>query len=81
MRPIRQPVIPSCCYVPPHHPLNPKIGSNYMFLNEPPTNTPLEFLANQMGNPGYLIGYAIFIFLLMLTLYQVFDKLAQLKKK
>lgn len=49
-----------------------------MFINEAPTNTPLEFLANQMGNPGYLLGYAIFIFLLMLTLYQFFNKLTRL---
>lgn len=81
MRHIWQPVLLLCCIVPPIYLFNQKMGSNYMFINEPPTNTPLEFLANQMGNPGYLIGYAIFIFLLMLTLYQVFDKLAQLKKK
>ena len=40
-----------------------------MFIHEPPANTPLELLAWYMGNPGYLIGYAIFIFLMMLALY------------
>ena len=77
-RHIWQPVLLLCCIVPPVYLFNKKFDSNYMFINEAPTNTPLEFLANQMGNPGYLLGYAIFIFLLMLTLYQFFNKLTRL---
>ena len=77
-RHIWQPVLLLCGIVPPVYLFNKKFDSNYMFINVPPENTPLEFLADQMGNPGYLLGYAIFIFLLILTLYQVFGKLTQL---
>ena len=73
-----QPMLLLCCIIPPVYLFNKKFGSNYMFINEPPKNTPLEFLANQMGNPGYLIGYAIFIFLMLLTLYRMFEKLTQI---
>ena len=80
-RHIWQPVLLLCGIVPPVYLFNKKFDSNYMFINVPLENTPLEFLADQMGNPGYLLGYAIFIFLLILTLYQVFGKLTQLLKK
>ena len=80
-RHIWQPILLLCDIVPLVYLFNKKFDSNYMFINEPPTNTPLEILANQMGNPDYLLGYAIFIFLMMLTLYQVFGKLAKLLKK
>lgn len=80
-RHIWQPVLLLCGIVPPVYLFNKKFDSNYMFINVPPENTPLEFLADQMGNPDYLLGYAIFIFLLILTLYQVFGKLTQLLKK
>lgn len=80
-RHIWQPVLLLCIIVPPVYVFNKKFDSNYMFINVPPENTPLAFLAKQMGNPGYLLGYAIFIFLMMLTLYQVFNKLTQLFKK
>ena len=69
---IWQPVLLLCCIVPPVYIFNKKYDSNYMFINKPPANTPLEFLAKQMGNPGYLLGYAIFIFLMMLALYYIF---------
>ena len=78
---IWQPVLLLCCIVPPVYLFNKNFDSNYMFINEPPENTPLEFLADQMGNPGYLFGYAVFIFLMMLTLYQIFGKLTELLKK
>ena len=53
---------------------NKKFDSNYMFINYPPANTPLKVLADQIGNPGYLLGYAIFIFLMILILYQIFNR-------
>ncbi|MCI6537290.1 MAG: YwaF family protein [Lachnospiraceae bacterium] len=71
-RHIWQPVLLLCCIVPPVYAFNLKFDSNYMFIHEPPANTPLELLAWYMGNPGYLIGYAIFIFLMMLALYFLF---------
>lgn len=71
---IWQPVLFLCCIVPPVYLFNKKFDSNYMFINYPPANTPLKVLADQIGNPGYLLGYAIFIFLMILILYQIFNR-------
>lgn len=71
---IWQPVLFLCCIVPPVYLFNKKFDSNYMFINYPPANTPLKILADQIGNPGYLLGYAIFIFLMILILYQIFNR-------
>ncbi len=72
VRHIWQPVLLLGALVPPVYLFNRKFGSNYMFLNKPPANTPLDFLARHMGNPGYLIGYAGFIFLMVAGLYVLF---------
>lgn len=71
---IWQPVLFLCCIVPPVYLFNKKFDSNYMFINYPPANTPLKVLADQIGNPGYLLGYAIFIFFMILILYQIFNR-------
>lgn len=57
------------CVVPPVLWFDQKFGSNYMYLNYGPAGTPLHFLEEKMGNPGYLLGYAIGIFLLILLVY------------
>ena len=41
---------------------------NYMFVNWPSAGSPLVWLADRMGNPGYLIGYAALVFLCMLLM-------------
>lgn len=40
---------------------NKHFGTNYMFINWPSEGSPLVILANWLGNPGYLIGYAVLI--------------------
>lgn len=57
------------CVVPPVLWFDRKFDSNYMYLNYGPAGTPLYFLEEKMGNPGYLLGYAIGIFLIILLVY------------
>lgn len=38
---------------------------NYMFVNWPSAGSPLVFLADKMGNPGYLAGYGALVLLCM----------------
>ena len=47
-RHIWRPVLLLCGIVPPVYLFNKKFDSNYMFINVPPENTPLNFLQNQM---------------------------------
>lgn len=37
-------------------------ATNFFFINYPPEGTPLALFANWLGNPGYLIGYALLVF-------------------
>lgn len=59
------------CIVPPILWFDRKFGSNYMYLSYGPAGTPLHFLEKEMGNPGYLWGYAIGIFLIILLVYGI----------
>ena len=36
---------------------------NYLFVNWPSAGSPLEWMADFMGNPGYLLGYGILVIL------------------
>lgn len=36
---------------------------NYMFVNRPSAGSPLVWLADRMGDPGYLVGYALLMLL------------------
>lgn len=38
---------------------------NYLFVLRPSAGSPLEWMENCMGNPGYLIGYALLVVLVM----------------
>ena len=49
-------------------------GCNYFFVNYPLPGTPLATLAAFMGNPGYLIGYAVLV-LAVIALVYAFDSL------
>lgn len=63
--------------VPPVYIFDVKYNCNYMFLTVPVPDTPLEWLASFMGNPGYLAGYAILIFAVILAEYLVFEALTR----
>ena len=49
--------------------------TNYMFLNWPPEKSPLEWLASFMGNPGYLIGYAVLVFLIPCVMVLAYERI------
>jgi uncharacterized membrane protein YwaF len=58
-----------CLVVPPIYIFDKIFGCNYFFVNWPVPGSPLQWLAGYMGNPGYLIGYAILTILVMLFVY------------
>lgn len=46
-----------------------KYQCNYFFVNWPIPNSPLAILAEYMGNPGYLAGYAVLVVGAILVVY------------
>ncbi|MBQ3390701.1 MAG: TIGR02206 family membrane protein [Firmicutes bacterium] len=55
--------------------------TNYMFLRVPSPGSPLEWMASFMGVPGYLLGYAVMVAMVMILMYLaeiVFDKLRRI---
>jgi len=42
---------------------------NYMFVNWPPKATPLEMIAHITGDGLYLVGYAVFAFIVIGLIY------------
>ena len=58
-----------CLVVPPVYIFDKIFGCNYFFVNWPVPGSPLQWLAEYMGNPGYLIGYAILVIIVMLLVY------------
>lgn len=60
---IWQPVLFLCCIVPPVYLFNKKFDSNYMFINLSTSQYATESSCrSNWKSPGYLLGYAIFIF-------------------
>ena len=57
--------------VPPVYAFDKYFGYNFFFINYPLPDTPLEWLASFMGNPGYLIGYAGLLIAGVLVLYMI----------
>lgn len=55
--------------VPPIYIFDKIEGCNYFFLNWPVPGSPLVWLESFMGNPGYLIGYAVITILVILLMY------------
>ncbi|MBQ1489508.1 MAG: YwaF family protein [Eubacterium sp.] len=68
IRHMRWSILFLCCVTPPIYLFDRIFHTNYLFVNWPAPGTPLEWLADRMGNPGYLLGYAVCI-LLVLTGY------------
>ncbi len=58
-----------CVVVPPVMWFDKRFDCNYMFLNWPSKGSPLVWLSDRMGNPGYLVGFAIMVFLILLAIY------------
>ncbi|WP_155839565.1 YwaF family protein [Butyrivibrio proteoclasticus] len=46
-----------------------KYDCNFFFINWPLPGTPLGWLAGFMGNPGYLVGYAVLVVVVILLMY------------
>jgi hypothetical integral membrane protein (TIGR02206 family) len=42
---------------------------NYMYLLRPASDSPLEWMESFMGNPGYLVGAAIMLGLILVVIY------------
>ncbi len=55
-------------------------GTNFMFINEPQVNSPLEIIGNVMGPKGYLIGFAALIFAVWLIMFIPWEIAARRKK-
>ena len=60
-----------CIIVPPIYIFDKLTGCNYFFINRPVTGSPLEWMAKYLGNPGYLIGYAIITILIIVFVYAI----------
>ena len=62
-----------CCIVPPIYIFDKLTDCNYLFINWPLPDTPLEYLASFLGNPGYLAGYAVLVLAALLAIYVPFS--------
>lgn len=58
-----------CVVVPPIYFFDKRFGCNYFFVNWPVSESPLSWLASFMGNPGYLVGYAVMAVSVIVLLY------------
>ena len=48
---------------------NAHFQTNFMFLNAPVKNTPLQWLYDAVGNSGYLIGLSVVVAIIIAVLY------------
>ncbi len=55
--------------VPPIYAFDKVFRCNYFFVNWPVSGSPLEWMASFMGNPGYLLGYAALVIVMILLMY------------
>ncbi len=55
-------------------------GTNFMFINEPQVNSPLEILGDLMGNPGYLIGFALLVLVVWFLMFLPWELMGKRKK-
>ncbi len=49
--------------------INKALDQNFFFLNWPSPGSPLVWFADRLGNPGYLVGLPIMIFIVWFFLY------------
>ncbi len=69
-----------CVVVPPIYAFDRHFHCNYFFVNWPEPGTPLEWLAGFLGNPGYLVGYALLAIAVMLLVYGVLYLVMRFRK-
>ena len=60
-----------CAIVPPIYAFDKHFGCNYFFINWPIPCTPLMYLAEILGNPGYLLGYGSLVLTVILLIYAI----------
>ena len=70
-----------CIVVPPIYAFDRHFRCNYFFVNWPVHDSPLEWIASFMGNPGYLAGYAVLVAALILAMYLVIWVIDFIKEK
>ncbi len=51
---------------------NKRFGTNFMFLNYPSPGSILELFEQYLGNPGYLLGVAVFLLIIWAVIYAPF---------
>jgi uncharacterized membrane protein YwaF len=59
--------------VPPIYFFNHAYNTNFFFLNEAAADSPLSFLQNLLGNPGYIAGFALLVFAVWTLMYIPWD--------
>jgi hypothetical integral membrane protein (TIGR02206 family) len=59
--------------VPPIYIFNHAYGTNFFFLNEAAADSPLSFLQNLMGNPGYIVGFIGLLLAVWVVMYIPWD--------
>ncbi|WP_332645351.1 YwaF family protein [Lysinibacillus sp. 54212] len=58
--------------VPPTYVLNKLANTNFMFINWPAPDSPLELLETWLGNPGYILGLVLLVLVLWNIQYSLF---------
>ncbi|MCH3971466.1 MAG: YwaF family protein [Oscillospiraceae bacterium] len=64
-----KPLVFLAVVLPPVYLFDLHFAANYFFLCVPEAGTPLQWFADRMGNPGYLLGYAGLTLAIMLLMY------------
>ena len=78
---IWRPALYLAIFTPPVYFFNKAFDTNFFFINTAAANSPLSFLQNLMGNPGYLFGYVGLVLVVWLLLYLPWAISDQVKKR
>ena len=66
--------------VPPIYIFDRKFGCNYMFVDHAPKGTPLELIESVTGSGGYIAGYTVFAFAVILLIYAIIHASRRLRR-
>ncbi len=69
IRHIYRPILFLCVVTPFIYLFDKHFSCNYFFINWPIPNSPLSWLASYLGNPGYLLGYAVLVLTAIALIY------------